>query len=83
MIRSVLVSFRFAALLLIAMVSNSSARDLSEMELDGFVKAAMDTFNVPGIAVGIVKDNEIKLLKGYGVREIGKSATVDGDTMYA
>ncbi|MEZ5759155.1 MAG: serine hydrolase [Emcibacteraceae bacterium] len=81
--RSVLNSFRFAALFFIAMASSSVARELSEMELDGFVKAAMNKFNVPGIAVGVVQDNEIKLLKGYGVREIGKPAPVDGDTMYA
>ncbi len=57
--------------------------ELTENELDAFVEKAMNTFEIPGIAVGIIKDGEIKHLKGYGVREIGKDAPVDGDTLYA
>lgn len=57
--------------------------DLSEKDLDGFVEKAMNTFNIPGIAVGIIKDGDIKHLKGYGVREVGKDEPIDGDTLYA
>ncbi len=57
--------------------------ELTEQELDNIVEKAMNTFDIPGIAVGILKDGEIQHLKGYGVREIGNDAPVDGDTLYA
>lgn len=59
------------------------AGDLSEAELDGFVEKAMSTFNIPGISVGIIKDGNVEHLKGYGVREVGKSAKIEPDTMFA
>lgn len=57
--------------------------DVSENDLDGFVEKAMKAFDIPGVAVGIIKDGEIAHLKGYGVREVGKQANIDGDTLYA
>ena len=69
--------------LLIGSFSPALSSDLSETQLDGFVKDAMEEFEIPGIAVGIIKDGNIQHLKGYGVREVGKDAVVDGDTMYA
>ena len=59
------------------------AADLSEDKLDQIVEKAMNVFNVPGIAVGVIKDGEIQHLKGYGVRDIASGAKVDGDTLYA
>lgn len=78
-IKSVILS----SILFLASFSISSATDLSEAQLDQYVNEAMAEFNIPGIAVGIIKEGEIAHLKGYGVREIGKSAPIDGDTMYA
>ena len=59
------------------------AGDLSEDKLDHYVTKAMSEFNIPGIAVGIIKNGEIEHLRGYGVREVGKEGTVDGDTLFA
>jgi len=43
----------------------------------------METFSVPGLAVGIVKDGKLMFAKGYGVRELGQPAKVDPDTLFA
>jgi len=51
-------------------------------DLDAYVAAAMQTFNVPGLAVAIVKDGKIVLTKGYGVRKLGDSTPVDEFTMF-
>jgi CubicO group peptidase (beta-lactamase class C family) len=40
-------------------------------------------FNVPGIAVAIVKDGKVVMEQGFGVREVGKSAPVDAHTLFA
>jgi len=39
-------------------------------------------FEVPGIAVGIVKQNKVIHLKGYGVADILTKKAVDEDTLY-
>jgi len=51
-------------------------------DLDAYVAAAMKTFDVPGIAVAIVKDGKIVLTKGYGVRRMGDPTPVDEFTMF-
>jgi CubicO group peptidase (beta-lactamase class C family) len=42
----------------------------------------MKTFEVPGIAVAIVKDGKIVVAKGYGVRKLGDPTPVDEFTMF-
>jgi len=46
------------------------------------VLKAMDTFQVPGIAVAIVKNNEVVLSKGFGIVEYGKNKKVNADTLF-
>jgi len=51
-------------------------------DLDGYVAASMKTFDVPGMAVAIVKDGKILIAKGYGVRKLGESTPVDEFTLF-
>src|SRR5690348_13789752 len=51
-------------------------------DLDTYVANAMKTFEVPGIALAVVKDNQIIIAKGYGVRKLGDSTAVDEHTMF-
>ena len=48
-----------------------------------YVDAVRDKFRVPGIAVAIVKDGQVVLEQGYGVREMDKPVPVDGRTLFA
>lgn len=50
---------------------------------DARVEAVRKQFDVPGIAVAIVKDGQVVLERGYGLREIGKPDKVDANTMFA
>ncbi|HZY79182.1 MAG TPA: serine hydrolase [Cyclobacteriaceae bacterium] len=50
--------------------------------LDTYVNRAMKQWQIPGVAVGIVKDGKAVLLKGYGVREAGKPEKVDVNTLF-
>jgi CubicO group peptidase (beta-lactamase class C family) len=52
-------------------------------DFDAYVENVRKTFDVPGIAVAIVKDGEIVLERGYGVREMGKPDKVDARTLFA
>lgn len=48
---------------------------------DEFVQDSMEKWNIPGIAIGIVKDGEVVFEKGYGYRDFEKKLEVDSDTV--
>jgi CubicO group peptidase (beta-lactamase class C family) len=52
-------------------------------DFDAYIESVRKTFDVPGIAVAIVKDGQVVLERGYGVRELGKPAKVDAHTLFA
>ncbi|KWS02551.1 Beta-lactamase [Lysobacter capsici AZ78] len=52
-------------------------------DFDAYVDAVRKQFDVPGIAVAIVKDGRIVLERGYGLRELGKPEAVDAHTLFA
>ncbi len=51
-------------------------------DLDDYILRALKTFDVPGVGVAVVKDGAVVFAKGYGVRKIGESATVDSHTLF-
>ncbi|MGO8971073.1 MAG: serine hydrolase domain-containing protein [Myxococcaceae bacterium] len=51
-------------------------------QLRTWVETAMEALGVPGVAIGLVQDGKVVLAEGYGVRELGKKAKPDGDTLF-
>ena len=62
--------------------ASPSALPISPAAIDATVTRAMKAFQVPGMAVGIIKDGKLIYAKGYGVRELGKPGQVDADTLF-
>ena len=52
-------------------------------ELSGLIEKSRTDWNVPGLSVAVVKDGQVILAQGFGVRELGKPETVDADTLFA
>jgi len=52
-------------------------------DLDAYVARAVTDWRVPGLAMAVVKDGRVVFAKGYGVREFGKPAPVDTQTLFA
>lgn len=50
---------------------------------DSVVARAMQAFDVPGVAIAVVKDDSIIFAKGYGTRTIGRNEPVTDRTMFA
>ena len=50
--------------------------------LDSIVEQTMQRTGTPGIAVAVVYRDEVVYLSGFGVRENGKEARVDADTVF-
>jgi len=61
---------------------NLQAQVLSSRQIDSLVEKTLTTFNVPGIAVSVIKDGKIMHLKGYGVRSIKTNKKVDENTLF-
>jgi CubicO group peptidase (beta-lactamase class C family) len=72
----------FALLLILILLTTASFAQSAPADLDAWVQRAMKTFEVPGIAVAIVKDGKVVVAKGYGVRELGKPDPVDANTLF-
>lgn len=52
-------------------------------DFDAYVENVRAQFEVPGIAVAIVKDGEVVLARGYGLRDRERNLPVDEHTMFA
>lgn len=52
-------------------------------DFDAYVAQVRKEFDVPGIAVAVVQDGEVVLVRGYGVRELGRPEPVDAHTLFA
>ena len=50
--------------------------------LDATVARTLQAFDVPGIAVAVVKDGQIVVAKGYGVRSLTTKEPVDANTLF-
>jgi CubicO group peptidase (beta-lactamase class C family) len=62
-----------------------AAHPLDAQRLDAiadFVESMRAQYDVPGVAIGIIQDGKVVMSRGFGVRELGKPAKVDGDTRF-
>ncbi len=56
---------------------------ISSAEIDRLVERTLKTFDVPGIAVAVVKDGKVIHSKGYGVRSLKTMQKTDENTLFA
>ncbi|MBP6551457.1 MAG: beta-lactamase family protein, partial [Flavobacterium sp.] len=67
---------------LLLLISCNSFAQISEKQVDELVENTLKSFNVPGIAVAIVKDGKVVLSKGYGIKSILTKEKVDANTLF-
>lgn len=71
------------SLLLTCLIFQSNAQTAFIRDsLDGHIRKGMSDWNVPGLAVVIVKDGKVAFMKGYGVRDINTRTPVDENTLF-
>ncbi|MBT4729854.1 MAG: beta-lactamase family protein, partial [Bacteroidetes bacterium] len=74
---------RFFILLLSFSISLASyAQDSQYVKLDAYFEKALTDWEVPGMAIGIIKDNNIWMAKGYGVRNSASKGEVNAQTIF-
>ena len=78
-------SFRLIKLSIVVALfttTSLSAQILTSKQIDSVAEKTLSTFNVPGIAVAVIKDGKVIHSKGYGVRSIKTNLKVDENTLF-
>lgn len=72
-------------ILLVLALSATSQRSLNKKleRLDSYFEQSIQDWEVPGMAVAIVKDDQVVFSKGYGTRNVDTGDPVDGNTLFA
>ena len=55
---------------------------LTSHQIDSLVEKSMKTFNVPGMAVAVIKDGKIITKKGYGIQSVNTKTPVNTKTLF-
>ena len=72
-----------SGLLIIALfLTPSLFSQISSPQIDSLTERVLKTFDVPGIAVAVVKDGKLVHAKGYGVRSLNTMKKVDENTLF-
>lgn len=70
--------FIFAAITFIAAAQPAFIKK----DIDKYITTEMKRWNVPGLAVVVVKDGKVAYMKGFGYRDLDKKLPVDENTLF-
>jgi CubicO group peptidase (beta-lactamase class C family) len=70
------------ALMALGMTTPAQSQTRLPRDFDADVMRALRAFQVPGMAIAVVKDGQVLSARGYGVRREGDSSRVDASTLF-
>lgn len=74
---------KFFLSFLVLLIISPAFSQVDVESIDKYIEQSRKDWNVPGLAVAIVKDGKVDLSKGYGLIELGKKEKVDENTQFA
>lgn len=74
---ALLLSLTFAA------VAPLAAQPAELDGLDAYIRQAMADWEIPGLAIAVVKGDDVVFARGYGERRVGSGEPVDEHTLFA
>lgn len=74
---------KVSLIIVLALAVTAYGQPLSGKKIDRLTERVMQEFNVPGIAVAVVKDGRVVHMNGYGVRSIATGRKTDEHTLFA
>ncbi|TDX01143.1 serine hydrolase [Dinghuibacter silviterrae] len=72
----------YAVLLAAPLCARAQTPAFISDSLDAYIHRGMQDWQIPGMAVLILKDGQPVVMKGYGTRELGKDEPVDEHTLF-
>ncbi|MEO8712962.1 MAG: serine hydrolase [Parafilimonas sp.] len=71
-----------AAFLFLIFVCSNAQPSFIKDSLNSYINKGMKDWDIPGLAIVIVKDGKVVVMKGYGVRSIETKEPVDENTLF-
>src|SRR5438128_2189527 len=73
---------KLVIIVLLVLSVNLQGQVITSSQIDSLAALTLKTFDVPGIAVAVVKDGKVIHAKGYGVRSLNTKQKVDENTLF-
>lgn len=67
----------------IVVLAQKNPPDKKVQDFEAYIAKAQKEWEVPGMAVAVVKDGKVLLAKGFGVKELGTNQAVDAQTQFS
>ncbi|GLR19972.1 serine hydrolase [Portibacter lacus] len=79
-----LISYLILTSTLVVLASVSSkAQQGQYKEIENYIEEARKSWEIPGLAVALIKDGEVVYKNGFGVKELNKPGRVDENTVFS
>ena len=80
----VMFFFLFSICVAISLAAQTANGQTAELDqLDSYIKTAVKDWELPGLSIAIVKDDQVVYQKGFGRRSIKQQGQVDEHTLFA
>lgn len=71
-----------ATALFLLSFTTAQSQEINVKELDLYAQKLIKDFDIPGFAFGVVRNDSILFIKGYGAREVNKPLPVNANTTF-
>ena len=73
---------RFVIVIAIFLFTTGAFAQLTEAIIDKDVRDTIEAWHVPGLAIAVVQNDKVIFIKGYGIKEAGKTQPVTAGTLF-
>ena len=80
--KKTLIVFLFSLFSIVVSAQSDSIPSFVKDSLDIYVNRALTDWQIPGVAICVVKNGKVIVMKGYGVKETGSNDKVDENTLF-
>jgi CubicO group peptidase (beta-lactamase class C family) len=79
--RNFLVAFLFSIISVCASAQSTTPAFIAD-SLDSYINKGLKDWDIPGLAIALVKDGKTVVMKGFGVKDIKTQERVDENTLF-
>ena len=73
--------FLIASFFLTVLCATAQVPSFIKDSLDNYINSGLKDWDIPGLSIVIVKDGQVVLMKGYGIRDLQTRKPVDDQTL--
>jgi CubicO group peptidase (beta-lactamase class C family) len=73
---------RFVIAIGFSLLTAAASAQLSEAVIDKDARDTIAAWHLPGLAIAVVQNDRVIFIKGYGIKEVGKTEPITADTLF-